>query len=67
MVPPSIDIKITSNIPIIIFPLGSSYVSETQKSLKELDQIQQVCKNHSAYHYMLTTEAIDRLGTKTDS
>ena len=50
----------------MISPLGSSYVSEKHTTLKELDQIQQVCKNHSADHYVLTPEAIDTLGVKID-
>ena len=35
-------------------------------TLKELDQIQHVCKQHSADYYMLTIEAIDKLGIKFD-
>ena len=58
LVKPNIDIRITSNILIIISPLGLTYVSEKQITLKELDQIQQVCNQHSADHYMLTLEAI---------
>ena len=34
--------------------------------MKELDQIQQVCKQHSDDHDMLTLEAIDKLGFKFD-
>ena len=37
-------------------PLG--FVSEKQMTLKELDQIQQLCKNHSANHCTLNPEAI---------
>ena len=67
MVQPSIDIWVTSNVPIMISPLGSSYVSEKQITLKELDQIQQIYKNHCADQYMLIPESIDRLGIKIDS
>ena len=66
LVKPNIDIGITSNILIIISPLGSTYVSEKQITLKELGGIQQVCKQHSADHYMLTPEAIDKLCIKFD-
>ena len=37
MVEPNIDFRIASNIPIMISPLGSSYVYEKQITLKELD------------------------------
>ena len=40
----------------MISRLGSCFFYEKQITLKELDQIQQVCKNHSADHYMLTPE-----------
>ena len=50
----------------MISPLSSNYVSDKQITLKELDQIQQVCKYHSAHHCMLTPEAIDTLGIKID-
>ena len=68
LVIPNIDIRITSNIPIIISPLGLTYIMYLKKqiALKELDQIQQVCKNHSADHYLITPEAIDKLGIKFD-
>ena len=66
MVKPNINIRITSNIPILISPLVSSYVSEKQIILKELDLTKQVCKNHLADHYMLTPEAIDKLSIKID-
>ena len=67
LVKPNIDIRITRNVLIIISPLDSTYVSEKQITLKELDQIQQVCKQHSADHCMLTPEAIDKMGIKFDS
>ena len=51
---------------MMISPLDSTYVSEKQITLKELDQIQQVCKQHSPDHYMLTPEAIDKMGIKFD-
>ena len=66
LVKPNIDIGITSNILIVISPLGSIFVSEKHITLKELDQIQQVCKQYSADHYMLNSEAIDKLGIKFD-
>ena len=66
LVKPNIDKRITSNIPITISPLGSTYASEKQTTLKEVDRIQQVCQQHSADHYMLTPEAIDKLGIKSD-
>ena len=66
LVKPNIDIRIISNIPIIISPLGLTYVSEKQITLKELDQIQQVCNQHSADHYMLTPKAIYKYGIKFD-
>ena len=34
--------------------------------MKELDRIKQVCKNNTADHYMVTSEAIDKLGVKVD-
>ena len=64
MVQSNIDIGITSNIPIMFSLLKSSYVSEKQITLKEIDQIQQVFKNHLADHYMLNQEAIDTMGIK---
>ena len=67
LVKPNIDIRITSNILIIISPLGLTYVSEKQITFEELDWIQQVCKQHSTDHYMLTPEVIDKLGIKFDS
>ena len=51
---------------MMISPLDSTYVSEKQITLKELDQIQQVCKQHSADNYMLTPEAIDEFYIKFD-
>ena len=66
MVKPNIDVRITSNISIMISLLGLSYVSEKEITLKEIDRIQQVCKNHIADHYMLTPQAIDKLGIKID-
>ena len=66
MVEPKINIQITSNIPIIISPNGLEYVSDKNFTLRELDRIQEICKNHSADHYMLTPEAIDKLGIKID-
>ena len=66
MVEPNINIQITSNIPIIISPYGLEYVSHKDFTLKELDQIQEICKNHSSDHYMLTPQAIDKLGIKID-
>ena len=66
LVKPNIDVTIKSNIPIIISPLGSTYVSEKEITLKELDGIQHVCRQHSSDHYMLTPEAIDKLGIKFD-
>ena len=50
----------------MISPLGLTCVSEKQITLKQLDQIQQVCKKHSADHYMLSPAAIDKLGIKFD-
>ena len=44
LVKPNIDIRITSKILITISPLGLTYVSEKQITLKELDLIQQDCK-----------------------
>ena len=66
MVQPNIDIWITSIFPIMISPLVSSYVSHKDFTLKELNWIQEVCKNHSADHYMLSPEAIDTLGIKIE-
>ena len=59
-------IQIIYNFPIMISPLGSIYVSEKHITLKEIDRIQQGCKNHSANHYMSSQEAIGKLGIKID-
>ena len=40
---------------------------QKQITLKDHDQIQQVCKNHSAAHYRLAPEAIDNLGIMIDN
>ena len=56
LVKSNIDMRIKSNTPIILSPLGSIFVSEKQITLKELDQIQQVYKQHSADHNILTPE-----------
>ena len=62
LVQPNIDKSITSNIPIIISPLGLTYVSEKLITLKELDWLQQVCTQYSADQCMFTPEAIENLG-----
>ena len=43
---------------------GSSYFSEKQITLKELDLLQQAFKNHLADHYMFTSQAINKLDIK---
>ena len=58
LVKPNIDIRIISNILIMISPLGSTYASEKLIILKELEQIQQFCNQHSTDHYMLTPEEL---------
>ena len=40
---------------------GLIYFSAKEITLKLLDQIQQVCKNHSADHYLSTPQAIENL------